>query len=74
MSTRNFLLSLFSFGAVACLPLPASSTDLPKEGTRHVDTQFKGRVDGDKSSTVGADRIEAWDETRVVTLNCGQTQ
>ena len=70
MLFRNLLLSVFVFGAVASV-LPAISTELPKEGTCHVDSKLEGKLDLDKSSSVGSDGIESWDETHTTTINCG---
>ena len=73
MLFRNLLLSVFIFGAVASV-LPAISTELPKEGTCHVDSKLEGKLNLDKSSSVGSDGIESWDETHTTTVNCGQTR
>jgi hypothetical protein len=74
MSTRNFRLSVFSFGAVACLVFTATSAELPKAGTCHVKSKLEGKADVDKSSSVGLDGIAPWDETQTMIFDCGQTQ
>jgi hypothetical protein len=74
MLFRNLLLSVFGCGVVAWSVLPATSTELPKEGTCHVDSKLEGKLDLDKSSSVGSDGIESWDETHTTTIDCGHTQ
>lgn len=74
MLFRSLLLSLANFCIVSSFGLPATSTELPQEGTCHVDVQFKGKLDVDKSNSVGPDGIEVWGETHITTFNCGQTK
>ena len=74
MLFRNFLLSAISFGAVPCSVLPATSTEFPKEGTCHVSSKLEGKLDLDKSSSVGSNSIESWGETHTTTIDCGKTQ
>jgi hypothetical protein len=74
MPFRNFLLSILSFGALALSESPAASTELPKEGTCHVNSKLEGKLDVDKSNAVGSNAITSWDETVDVSIDCGQTQ
>ena len=74
MSTRNFLLSVFSFGVGACLLLPASAAELPKEGTCHVKSKADGKQTVD-SLSAKVDGISSWDETyEIISVDCGQAQ
>jgi hypothetical protein len=74
MLFRDFLLSVLSFGAVDWSVLPATSTELPKEGTCHVSSKLEGKLELDKSSSVGPNTLESWGETHTTTIDCGQTQ
>ena len=74
MLIHNFLLLACSFGAGACLTLPATSAELPKEGTCHFKVELEGKKDIDRSSSIGSNGITGWDEAHIVTGDCGQAQ
>jgi hypothetical protein len=74
MLFRDLLLSVLSFSAVALPVLPATSAELPKQGACKVSSKLEGKLDLDKSSSVGSNGIESWGETATITVDCGQTQ
>jgi hypothetical protein len=74
MLIRNSLLSVFGIGVATYLVLPATSAELPKEGTCHLKVEVEGKKDFDRSSSVGPNGITGWDETHTLTGDCGQTQ
>jgi hypothetical protein len=74
MLFRNFLLSVFSFGAGACLLLPATSAGLPKEGTCHNKIRIEAKESSDMLGAAPAIGIATWIHTNTITFDCGQTQ